>query len=832
MAQSKKRTTKKAAPETKSAPKSPKRREIGALLCLLLAIFAVIGYFGGQEAIFINFFSLFMKGLVGWGAFAVAPALLFASGILAFHKCMPVRFRTVCILLVPLMLGSVLHLFLCDLQYKWSFGMLGSMYKDGISLESGGMIGGLLALGFKAMFSTAGAAVVFIGVLVFLVLASANRTIADIAKKIKEREKVEYMPQPEQPAAKRQTAFVLSEQHSARPSIDIPIDEPPRLNKRKSGLFNRTPLVPAPDQLIKGEVDLTKDIPVSTSQLHYSVPVAPPEPAAPPEPVIDTPKKEVAVKKLKPEEIAAEEAAIARSVEEKNDSSKDYEFPPISLLKSVSSFGAVDGREEMSMNAARLENTIRSFGINARINNITRGPSVTRYEIELEQGVKLNRLTNLADDIALSLGATGVRIAPIPDKISIVGIEVPNKQVAVVCLREIIESNAFKSSTSKVSFAIGKDIGGSSVVGNIEKLPHMLIAGTTGSGKSVCMNSLIISLLYKAKPDEVRLIMIDPKMIELGVYNGIPHLLIPVVTDPKKAAGALQWAVNEMMKRYRLFAEMGARDIHSYNKMIKSDPDRKKLPQVVIVIDELADLMLVAAKEVEESICRIAQMARAAGMHLIIATQRPSADVITGIMKANIPSRIAFAVASAMESRIILDTQGAEKLVGRGDMLYFPLGAGKPVRVQGTLIDGSEVENVVKFVKQSSTASYSEEIISEIERHAEDKKGSSPSAGTEEAKSRQDDGVDELYTAAVEVILESGQASVSMLQRRLKLGYSRAARLVDQMEERGIVGPFEGSKPRQLLITKEQWREMQYINGTAPILDAHEPEDYDDEEND
>lgn len=529
--------------------------------------------------------------------------------------------------------------------------------------------------------------------------------------------------------------------------------------------------------------------------------------------------KDVTVKKLKAEDIAAEEAEIARSVDEKLSQEQSYAFPPTSLLHSVNSIGSMDGREEMSMNAARLENTIRSFGVNATISNITRGPSVTRYEMALEQGVKLTRLTNLSDDIALALGASGVRIAPIPDQISMVGIEVPNKQVSTVYLREIIESESFRKSKSKVTFALGKDIGGNCICGNIEKLPHMLIAGTTGSGKSVCMNSLIISLLYKATPDEVRLIMIDPKMIELGVYNGIPHLLIPVVTDPKKAAGSLQWAVNEMMKRYRLFAELGARDIHSYNEMIKDDPERSKLPQVVIVIDELADLMLVAAKEVEESICRIAQMARAAGMHLVIATQRPSADVITGIMKANIPSRIAFAVASSLESRIILDSVGAEKLVGHGDMLYFPLGAGKPLRVQGTLIEGDEVERVVSFIKQSSGGvSYNDEIINEIEKNAAqgDKKSSSAAAG--EKKDARDDGTDELFGAAVEVILESGQASVSMLQRRLKLGYSRAARLVDQMEERGIVGPFEGSKPRQTLITREQWNEMQLLNGTAPIV--------------
>ena len=372
----------------------------------------------------------------------------------------------------------------------------------------------------------------------------------------------------------------------------------------------------------------------------------------------------------------------------------------------------------------------------------------------------------------------------------------------------MIDSPEFVRSKSKVSFAVGKDIGGNRIIGDIGKLPHLLIAGTTGSGKSVCMNSLIISLLYKAKPEEVKLIMVDPKMVELGVYNGIPHLLIPVVTDPKKAAGALQWAVTEMMRRYRLMADEGVRDLASYNKQAKATGEFETMPQIVVVIDELADLMLVAKKEVEESICRVAQMGRAAGMHLVIATQRPSADVITGLMKANIPSRIAFAVASAMESRIILDTDGAEKLVGKGDMLYAPLGQGKPKRVQGCFITDDEVQEVASFIKRTNAADYSDEVMAEIDKKAAESGKNSGASNAGAAPDAPDDG-DEMLPAAVEVILETGQASVSMLQRRLKLGYARAARIMDEMEERGIVGHFEGSKPRQLLITKEQWQTMQ-----------------------
>ena len=482
----------------------------------------------------------------------------------------------------------------------------------------------------------------------------------------------------------------------------------------------------------------------------------------------------------------------------------DYCFPPLDLLKRPVRAGT-DGTEEMRENSRRLNETLASFNIDAHIINVTRGPSVTRYEVELDKGVRLSKVTGCADDIALSLGASGVRIAAVPGKISVVGIEVPNRAVTTVSLREVIDSPEFAKAKSKTSVALGKSIDGSCIVGNIARMPHLLIAGTTGSGKSVCMNSIIISLLYKAGPDDVKLIMVDPKMVELGIYNGIPHLLIPVVTDPKKAAGSLQWAVTEMLRRYRMMSDMGVRDLESYNSIVTSEEDGQKLPQVVIIIDELADLMMVAAKEVEDSICRIAQMGRAAGMHLIIATQRPSANVITGLMKANIPSRIAFSVASAMESRIILDTMGAEKLVGKGDMLYAPVGCGKPLRVQGCFVTDTEVEAVAGYVKDNYTADYSQQVLDEIEKKAQ-QTGKKPASVSDPDPTDEELEGDEMLPAAVDVILETGQASVSMLQRRLKLGYARAARIVDEMEEKGIVGPFQGSKPRAILITKEQWQ--------------------------
>ena len=499
----------------------------------------------------------------------------------------------------------------------------------------------------------------------------------------------------------------------------------------------------------------------------------------------------------------------------------DYCFPPIDLLKRPVR-GNADGTEEMRENSRRLNETLASFNIDAHIINVTRGPSVTRYEVELDKGVRLNKITGCADDIALSLGASGVRIAAVPGKISVVGIEVPNRAVTTVSLREVIDSQEFAQAKSKSSIALGKSIDGNSVVGNISKMPHLLIAGTTGSGKSVCMNSIIISLLYKAGPEDVKLIMVDPKMVELGIYNGIPHLLIPVVTDPKKAAGSLQWAVTEMLRRYKMMSDLGVRDLESYNSIVCSEEDGQKLPQVVIIIDELADLMMVAAKEVEDSICRIAQMGRAAGMHLIIATQRPSANVITGLMKANIPSRIAFSVASAMESRIILDTMGAEKLVGKGDMLYAPIGSGKPLRVQGCFVTDGEVEAIAEYVKDHYVADYNQEVLHEIEKKAQ-QTGKKPASVSDPDPSEEELDGDELLPDAVDVILETGQASVSMLQRRLKLGYARAARIVDEMEEKGIVGPFQGSKPRAILITKEQWESRK---GASNQLNLDGSDDY------
>ncbi len=478
----------------------------------------------------------------------------------------------------------------------------------------------------------------------------------------------------------------------------------------------------------------------------------------------------------------------------------EYTFPPVDLLmKAKSPSGGQDKPEDLRTQAKKLVDTLASFGVEAKVLEVSKGPSVTRFELQPSAGVKVSKIVNLADDIALNLAAFGVRIeAPIPGKAA-VGIEIPNKSTSMVALRDVIESEQFRSFDSKTAFAMGKDISGEPVISDISKMPHMLIAGATGSGKSVCINSLITSILYKADPNQVKLILIDPKVVELGVYNGIPHLLIPVVTDPRRAAGALNWAVQEMVKRYSMFATANVRDIKGYNEYAALSGDRQ-LEQIIIVIDELADLMMVSPHEVEDSICRLAQMARAAGMHLVIATQRPSVDVITGLIKANVPSRIAFSVSSQIDSRTILDMGGAEKLLGKGDMLFLPMGASKPKRLQGAFVSDKEIERIVEFVKSDSTAHYNEDIIEHIEN------------GSEDHSSGDDSDADDLLPHAIEIVVEIGQASASLLQRKLKVGYSRAGRLIDQLEERGIIGPHEGSKPRKVLMSRSEFQEMMVNN--------------------
>ena len=508
-------------------------------------------------------------------------------------------------------------------------------------------------------------------------------------------------------------------------------------------------------------------------------------------------KKQEEIKEDKSREVLTLEHTL--TVEDQN-----YEFPPLEFLKEGKNT-AKNSKKTITDTASKLQRTLHSFGVSAKVENVSVGPTITRYELKPAEGVRVSKIANLADDIALNLAAESIRIeAPIPGK-QAVGIEIPNKEKDMVALRDIIADAKFKEAKSKLAFAVGRDAAGETVVADIAKMPHVLIAGSTGSGKSVCINTLITSIIYKAKPSEVKLVMVDPKVVELSVYNGIPHLLIPVVTDPKKAAGALQWAVQEMINRYHLFAEKNVRDITGYNEALEAEGIEEKLPQIVIIIDELADLMMVAAKDVEDAICRLAQMARAAGMHLVIATQRPSVDVITGVIKANIASRIAFAVTSGVDSRTIIDSIGAEKLLGKGDMLFYPSGTIKPQRIQGAFVSDSEVEKIVTFLKNNGGPAYSDDILEKIEK---------ANSTEQEIEAEENDDMDEFLMDAIDMAVNMRQISASGLQRRFKIGYTRAGRIIDQMEARGIISGYEGSKPRKTLISEDRWQELKMTKPT------------------
>lgn len=865
MAQQKKKTTttkKKASSSSRSSgsgkrtakknQKRPIRREVAGAILLVLALCLGFSYFQ-SGAWLLDQPAKLCRSLFGWGYYLVAPALLLCSYILLFHRGRNVASCLTGALLMPVVFGAIMHIALCREEYAGMDGILKLLWTSGNALESGGAVSASLAILLVLLVKKVLAMVLLVVLFVAFLMMAFRLTPAAVIEAVRSHERVPYEPE-ELPPQRAERAARQSVQRAS--AIDIPLDGEERVVKKNAsgGFFRKkSDNIKSPDELLAGgsaaegknapaQDDAAPAVPAKpaaaeTNELDLPpFDMTPSTPVSAPAPVIPTPAPAVAhtplsagtpivqsapaaaaaanavltdkqEEKLRRAEVDAAREEVTRAIEggDAQPQPPAYQYPPITLLKESGVTNAAEAGAELRNNSRRLAQTLTSFGVDAQPGDVVRGPSVTRYEFTLSQGVKLSKITNLQDDIALALGASGVRIAPIPDKISVVGIEVPNKLVSPVSIRTVLESTEFTTHPSTTAFAVGKDISGRNIIGNISKLPHVLIAGTTGSGKSVCTNSLIVSMLYKSTPEEVRFIMVDPKMVELAPYNGIPHLLIPVVTDPKKAAGALQWAVYEMMKRYKMFSEHGVKDLASYNKIAAADETLKKLPSVVVVIDELADLMLVAAKEVEESICRVAQMGRAAGMHLVIATQRPSADVITGLMKANIPSRIAFAVASAMESRIILDTAGAEKLVGRGDMLYAPLGEGKPKRVQGCFISSEEIERVVNFVKENGETDYDESVIDKINAAvAEKEKGGAKGGNAAPEQNAADEG-DELLPAAIDVVMETGQASVSMLQRRLKLGYSRAARIVDEMETRGIVGPFEGSKPRQILITKEQW---------------------------
>ncbi len=777
----------------------------------------------------------FCFGLMSGPFYLFGPMLLYMSVQIALDKLgKNPRLRALVTGLLFVLLVGAVQVYSPHQPAGESFlSRLGSLYHNGKDLRGGGLLSAPVAL-LMGLFPPPYDKIVM-GLLLFVaVMLSTGTTLRDLirgaAKPVVEvgaayQEKVAQNAQLQQEAQKNET-LPKESPPKKMPGWLASLD-PARQSAKPSKKADKEPSVPSKDKLIEAARSLEEAEEDIQTTLEPDTPPPSEEPGPSEEnlaylsALIKSKTKQAAPSQPESSPAHAELAPVGGGLYITPETEENlagqltfepsigsplppaaYRLPDLSLLHQPARDANAPGPEELTANAQRLVDTLQSFGVQTKIIDISSGPAVTRYELQPAAGVKISRITSLSDDIALGLATSGVRIeAPIPNK-SAVGIEVPNRRISPVVIREVIESPAFAQHPSPISFALGRDISGGAVIADIAKMPHLLIAGATGSGKSVCINSIIVSLLYRAKPTEVKLLMIDPKVVELGVYNGLPHLLVPVVTDPKKAAGALGWAVGEMLRRYQLFAEQSVRDITGYNRLSEQPDGPEALPHVVIIIDELSDLMMASPSEVEDYICRLAQMARAAGMHLVIATQRPSVDVITGIIKANIPSRISFAVSSQIDSRTILDMGGAEKLLGQGDMLYYPSGAPKPVRVQGCYVTEEEVSRVVSFITAQDKADYSQEIIEEIDRQTPAEKGGRTGAGTA------DDDQDPMLPDAIEVVVEAGMASTSLLQRRLKLGYARAARIMDEMEAAGVVGPFEGSKPRQVLISRERWLEM------------------------
>ena len=789
-------------------------------------------------------------GLFGIGGY-LFPVLLCICGLIAVLRKEIVKLANKLwqALLVLILFSSAVQVIFVGRFTVGNLGdVLSGLWQDGVQLTGGGVFSVLLGWPLLTAFGQIGASIflVLVGLLVLLLLT--GRSLLDIINTFRQpddeaaqeyQQAQEELREQKRQLRQQQRQIRREEKlQRKRRQIDIALTEADhqRLQQQKQAKDNENPMLKKPihqapvPEVSNNRFDFrqVEEIPKAaakpekkTSKQAASQPAAEEQPQdaqlnelvnrAIPKPIQPDLSGNTA-KEVPPPASEAPETAAAEAGESPAISSetakpvKAYQFPPITLLNPPQDHGNRDLSIELRGNAELLVDTLKSFGVQTRVVDISRGPTVTRYELQPSAGVKISKITGLADDIALNLASAGVRIeAPIPNKAA-VGIEVPNKETEIVTMREIIDTKMFREAKSKLTVALGRDISGHEVCFDIAKMPHMLIAGATGSGKSVCINAILMSILYKASPSEVKLLLVDPKVVELGVYNGIPHLLVPVVTDPRKAAGALGWAVTEMLNRYKLFADSSVRDIKGYNEMA-AQKSMELMPEIVIIIDELADLMMAAPNEVEDAICRLAQMARAAGMHLIIATQRPSVDVITGVIKANIPSRIAFSVSSQVDSRTIIDSGGAEKLLGKGDMLFFPMGMPKPTRLQCCFVSDKEVEAVVDYIKRSGeSAEYDDAILDEIDRQAEasankkGKKSEEDTAGGEEA--------DPLLDKAIEVVIESGQASTSYLQRRLKVGYSRAARIIDQMEQKGVIGPFEGSKPRAVLMTRAQYLEM------------------------
>ena len=791
------------------------RRQLMSVIWFAVSVFLLCVVFIKGQNIWLAIHN-FIFGVFGVTAYFYPFLLGFVAVLFAMDKIGgSINAKIIESGILVMLIGAAVDIFVKHEEGQTFWEHLTAAYAAGSHLRSGGFMGALLGQPLYMAFGKTGAVItVFLLIFVFLMIITGTtliaffKTLSRPVRTISEQAETVYQERMNRADERGKTMKVIKGFN-----VDIPVDDIPEKRKKTNETLDE-----------KQRKVVSAYYGQEPEQGEEQSPPVPAEPPVQKEHNIDdalkAARQEAAEAKqqekpapIEKTDVAAETEKFTQAVlQDEEQAENEYHYPPLTLLKETKVNNAAQLSAELDMTAEHLVETLKSFGVETRIVDISRGPTVTRYELQPCAGVKISKITNLADDIALNLATAGVRIeAPIPNKAA-VGIEVPNKASAVVGVRGILESPAFSSAKSKLTVALGRDIGGNVVTTDIAKMPHGLIAGATGSGKSVCINSIIISLLYKATPDEVKLLMIDPKVVELGIYNGIPHLLVPVVTDPRKASGALGWAVSEMEKRYKMFADRGVRDLAGYNKFVENcnDPEIVKMPHIVIIIDELADLMMTAPNEVEDSINRIAAKARAAGMHLIIATQRPSVDVVTGVIKANIPTRIAFAVSSQIDSRTILDSAGAEKLLGRGDMLFSPVGSTKPNRIQGCFVSDEEVEAVVEYIKGDHSADYDDDVMVEIERQAaieKKQKTGLPEDGPDE---------DPMLSDAIRVVVESGQASTSLLQRKLKLGYARAARIVDEMEQRGVVGPYEGSKPRKVLISKEQWMEREAAGDPAP----------------
>lgn len=792
---------KEKAQEIQAKKKADKRviDEIWAIIAIAIGAFLAVATFTQGAGKVGEAIGLALKGVFGLMGY-VLPFYLIIFGVLLFaRKTSHFSIQTIIYLFVILLMLATMNSirFVDQDKLELSWQIMQGFYASGVKLTSGGFLGMILATLLVKGFGAAGCWI-FTLVLTFICLlllinTPVSRFFEKISDKLEERKLIKEHAHLDIASEDEQGIQV-----AMRPDIVIKQTNPEQTKLHNEKKSNRLLEYMNDDALFgrskSGTFGLEEGRKTESGfGLEPVSPAAAASAASTGSMGLNATPAAEPVQKISNKE--AKEAMLSSAEINKSQTPEKYKKPPISLLEKPTASGRTP-TGLLQEKALKLEETLRNFHVDARVLQVTQGPTVTRYEIQPAVGVKVSSIVRLADDIALNLEAKSIRIeAPIPGKAA-VGIEVENESVTMVRLREIIDSDAFKRSKSKITFAVGKDISGDAIVADLKAMPHLLIAGSTGSGKSVCINSIITSFIYKANPDEVKLILIDPKVVELGNYNGIPHLMIPVVTDPSKAAAALNWAVAEMTDRYKKFAEEGVRDLESYNEfVIANDEKDKVMPQVVIIIDELADLMMAAPSQIEESICRLAQMARAAGMHLIVATQRPSVDVITGVIKANIPSRIAFAVSSQVDSRTILDMQGAEKLVGKGDMLFNPMGMGKPIRVQGTFVSDAEVHKVIEFVKgQVDKTEYNEDVLSKIER-----------SNVQEGA----DDTDELLPDAIDLVVNSGQASVSMLQRRFRIGYNRAARIVDMMEARGIIGPQDGSRPRQVLMTQEELTQLE-----------------------